>query len=109
MKLKTTLVEIVSRQDGSKVQGEVFSCPACNGDSFYVYKVHDHLHLQCFICEQTYCQREGECAPVPQPTYEIGPGWIKCLRCGLTSYNLNDIKNLWCGKCGAHPNPTKGN
>lgn len=24
---------------------------------------------------------------------------IKCFKCGLTSYNINDVRNLYCGKC----------
>jgi ribosomal protein L37E len=24
---------------------------------------------------------------------------ITCLRCGLTSYNLNDVVNRYCGNC----------
>lgn len=38
-------------------------------------------------------------------TYELSldeTSWIKCLRCGMKSYNENDIKYLYCGKCGFH-------
>ncbi|MGF6641803.1 ribosomal protein L37E [Paraburkholderia sp. MM6662-R1] len=24
---------------------------------------------------------------------------IRCLRCGMTSWNLNDVKYRYCGKC----------
>lgn len=27
---------------------------------------------------------------------------IRCLRCGLTSHGPDDVKNLFCGKCGFH-------
>jgi hypothetical protein len=30
---------------------------------------------------------------------------IKCLKCGRTSYNKNDIRNLFCGLCGYHELP----
>jgi hypothetical protein len=37
-------------------------------------------------------------------TYEIsadtyGNPWIRCLRCGLGSYNPNDIQHKYCGYC----------
>jgi len=41
-------------------------------------------------------------APARPPlTYEIAPGytWIRCLRCGATSHNSDDIGRLWCGRC----------
>lgn len=25
--------------------------------------------------------------------------WIICFACGKTSYNTNDVENLWCGYC----------
>ena len=27
---------------------------------------------------------------------------ITCPKCGLTSYNANDIKHRFCGRCGYH-------
>lgn len=27
---------------------------------------------------------------------------IKCLECGLTSYNMHDVQQRYCGKCGYH-------
>ena len=24
---------------------------------------------------------------------------IKCLTCGMTSYNMNDVRKRYCGKC----------
>lgn len=35
------------------------------------------------------------------PTYIIDPAgeWILCLRCGLRSYNPNDVKQRYCGHC----------
>lgn len=38
-------------------------------------------------------------------TYEIIPvtgshtGAIKCLKCGMTSYNPNDVRHKYCGNC----------
>jgi len=36
-------------------------------------------------------------------TYELitsdGRSAIKCLRCGLTSHNSNDVEQLFCGNC----------
>jgi hypothetical protein len=33
-------------------------------------------------------------------TYEHAQG-IRCLSCGLTSYNANDIREKYCGNCHA--------
>ena len=32
-------------------------------------------------------------------TYAIKKDHIECLICGSKSYNINDKKNLYCGKC----------
>jgi hypothetical protein len=32
-------------------------------------------------------------------TFTIGPDWIRCSRCGLKSYNPNDVANRYCGSC----------
>ena len=34
--------------------------------------------------------------------YPSGEQYIHCHRCDRKSFNKNDIKNLYCGKCGAH-------
>lgn len=33
--------------------------------------------------------------------------WIKCLRCGMVSYNENDIKHKYCGNCHQFLRPTE--
>ena len=40
----------------------------------------------------------------PEVTYEIVEGGlaIRCLCCGMTSYNPNDIKFRYCGRCGIY-------
>lgn len=40
----------------------------------------------------------------PELTYLIAEDGlsIKCLRCGRTSYNSNDIREKFCGQCGFH-------
>jgi hypothetical protein len=43
-------------------------------------------------------------ADVKNPTsYELAPdgSWIKCLRCGTTSWNTGDVQHRYCGKCHA--------
>jgi ribosomal protein L37E len=46
-----------------------------------------------------------------EPTHRIdhypsGEEYIECLRCGLKSFNKNDIAQKYCGKCsGFHPLP----
>jgi len=35
-----------------------------------------------------------------------GHPYIECLICGMKSFNKNDIRYLWCAKCGGtHPIP----
>ncbi|MEW6304386.1 MAG: hypothetical protein AB1705_12990 [Verrucomicrobiota bacterium] len=40
-------------------------------------------------------------AAVGMKTYSIGldERSITCLVCGMTSWNLNDVTHLYCGKC----------
>ena len=40
----------------------------------------------------------------PELTYLISEDGrsIKCLQCGRTSYNKNDIERKFCGLCGYH-------
>ena len=56
----------VEARDGSRleVQAQLICCPRCEDQPHHatvwvVYSVHDHLHLQCVVCEKTYC--EGKC------------------------------------------------
>ena len=35
-------------------------------------------------------------------TYILASNRITCLRCGVTSYNRNDIEHLYCGHCHAY-------
>jgi hypothetical protein len=42
--------------------------------------------------------------PKQRQTYELVAGeggavGIKCLRCGLVSWNVNDVANRYCGRC----------
>lgn len=39
--------------------------------------------------------------PPKKPTYILNNGGesITCMMCGLTSYNVNDVKFLYCGNC----------
>ena len=38
----------------------------------------------------------------PQKTYYVSGGYrIKCLKCGTTSYNPNDIREKYCGNCNS--------
>ncbi len=41
--------------------------------------------------------------PAPR-TYAVGAGGrsILCLRCGLRSHHPDDVRHLFCGKCGFH-------
>ena len=34
-------------------------------------------------------------------SYEVAEdkSWIKCMKCGKTSYNTMDVKHLYCGSC----------
>lgn len=58
------------------------------------------LHLTCEACIEAFKFRT-------EPIYEIFYSddgkreSIKCLRCGRTSHNLNDVNNRYCGYCHA--------
>lgn len=48
-----------------------------------------------------YAQEHGSLIQVTYGRRTVHPS-IKCLRCNLTSYNLNDIKHRFCARCGFH-------
>lgn len=54
-------IEVVSRLDGSREKAELATCE-CGSEGWIVYKVKEHIHLQCQVCGETYCQNEGHCS-----------------------------------------------
>lgn len=62
---------------------------------------------QRLVCVKHWARREGQCTTCTVPTYRLyhqrrgdeDLGSIRCLVCGLTSYNPSDVENLYCGKC----------
>ena len=41
-------------------------CPGCGNGLFLIYAIHGkHQHLQCVVCDETFC--DGSCAAVIQP------------------------------------------
>lgn len=51
----------VEARDGSKevTDALLVICPQCSGDSFKIFVVHGHNHLQCATCNETFCQGGG--------------------------------------------------
>jgi ribosomal protein L37E len=61
-----------------------------NGDVLVLNKLGDGFNLHSGAAE---IPREARCVVALDGT------WIKCLGCGLTSYNVNDVQKLYCGFC----------
>jgi len=58
--------EVVDK-DGNKIPGQVATCDVCGGDSFHLFVVNGHNHIQCSnpICGESYCQ--GGCETPANP------------------------------------------
>jgi len=52
-------IKVVSRADHSEVKAKLAVCPECKSETWLVYFVNGHPHLQCSQCDETYCQGEG--------------------------------------------------
>lgn len=63
MKTKTV---IVTDEDGNPKEATMPVCEVCNGDTFHLFVVAGHNHLQCAnpICNESYCQGGGACNDV---------------------------------------------
>lgn len=65
MVMKTYPVMVLSRVDDSEIRADLICCPTCpsspvNPTPFILYQVKPgHLHAQCVICDETYC--DGRC------------------------------------------------
>ncbi len=61
---------------------------------------HPHRHpFTAYVCHYHFCEIMGaaiEAAILPSPLS------ISCPKCGLTSYNLNDVRARYCAVCGFH-------
>jgi hypothetical protein len=60
--------------------------------------------LRMKIAETVSRLLSGYCKKKDRPNYATGADargnkWIRCLRCGLTSYNINDVLYRYCGHC----------
>jgi hypothetical protein len=63
--MKTKEVTVTARDgSGLKVQAALLLCPGCDMEGpFIVYLVAgEHLHFQCFICEESFC--DNSCGDV---------------------------------------------
>lgn len=57
-------------------------------------------------CDRLWTWQTGSFTIIVQDGKEIA---IKCKRCGLTSYNLNDVVNRYCGMCHQFHEPVNSN
>ena len=63
--MKTRTITVTSRIDGAGARAELVCCPKCDSEKFVIYTIsgHDHPHLQCCKCQETYCQGKCHLAP----------------------------------------------
>ena len=49
----------VTDKDKRVTQALLAVCPGCGNDRFYAFQIKDetHFHLQCSLCDQTFCER----------------------------------------------------
>lgn len=69
MKAKQVSIEIQKGPNaGQRLDAELIVCPdpECESEHFSVYMVAGHQHIQCAICETTYCGAGGDCALEPE-------------------------------------------
>lgn len=64
-----------------------------------------HVEVTADVLERLLGHAVGTLRPRPAstggPSYRIGPGGqsITCLKCNMTSYNVNDVVHRYCGNC----------
>jgi hypothetical protein len=59
--MKTRLDFVTSAEDGSMVIAETIICEECDGDTFHIFIIKGHNHLQCVACGVTFCGGTGPC------------------------------------------------
>jgi formate dehydrogenase maturation protein FdhE len=63
--MKTRKVMVEARDgSGEKTEALLAICPECEGESFSIIVINGHNHLQCSLCETTFCQGGGQCGDV---------------------------------------------
>lgn len=62
MPLELLPIEVISRVNGLKVMGQLCICP-CDCDTFIIYMIGTHQHIQCTACDASYC--DGKCKETP--------------------------------------------
>lgn len=86
----------VKDNTGKVFPAQVAKCDACGGETFHIFVVNGHNHIQCahLGCGETYCQG-GNCNQEKEPrqTSDIEPD--RCPYCGS-----GIIQNGECQKCG---------
>jgi hypothetical protein len=56
-----TRLDFVTNDIGGMIMAEVIICAECDNDSFHIFNVKGHSHLQCVACGETFCGGQGEC------------------------------------------------
>lgn len=107
---------IIKDLKGNEVQGHVAKCEVCNGDTFHLFVVNGHNHIQCAnpICNESYCQGgcEQDCEQVSEnagcdicgvhdrmPDSKICEHCHADAKCNYCGSALMDEKGE-CQKCG---------
>lgn len=80
----------VKGNDGKEVPAHVAKCSVCSGDTFHLFIVNGHNHIQCAnpVCNETYCQ--GGCENAG------------CDRCGIDDREEGSTLCEHCGKEDKH-------
>jgi hypothetical protein len=73
--MKTRQIRVTSRTDGATAGAELIVCELCNKNKFLIYTIagHDHAHLQCANCSETYCNGTCDKPPDADPDPRVIP------------------------------------
>lgn len=75
-----------------------------------VFILAHHIQGRWWHTPGSFFVPDSPLKPQHQPTYELlnipgGGTSIKCLRCGLTSYHADDVRERYCGHCRLYHAP----
>ena len=54
----------VTAQDGATTTAKQIVCGICGSQAFLIFAIDTHQHLQCAVCDTSYC--DGSCV-LPTP------------------------------------------
>lgn len=57
--MTTKPITVTSKKDGRKEKAELLTCAKCGGDIFLLIVIKGHQHVQCYLCDEMFC--DGTC------------------------------------------------